>query len=125
MNILLLEPTYTAKFPPLGLMKIASYHKRCRGDFVWFSKGQPPNCVSETVRAKLQKSKYYSNHYDIGQLCEQVNVALEQGAWDRIYITTLFTYEWQRTIEMIEYAKTLVPPERIYVGGILATLMNG
>ncbi|MCL2299256.1 MAG: hypothetical protein FWC27_03805 [Firmicutes bacterium] len=53
MNILLLEPTYTAKFPPLGLMKIASYHKHCRGDFVWFAKGQPPAQVSENVRSKL------------------------------------------------------------------------
>lgn len=123
MNILLLEPTYTAKFPPLGLMKIASYHKHCRGDFVCFSKGQPPTQVSDAVRDKLQKSKYYSTRYDIGQLCEQATTVLEQNAWDRVYITTLFTYEWKKTVAMIEFAKTLVPAERIYIGGVLATLM--
>ena len=123
MNILLLEPTYTAKYPPLGLMKIASYHKHCRGDFVWFSKGQPPAEISDAVCSKLQRSKFYSTHYDIEQLCNQANSALQHGTWDRIYITTLFTYEWQKTIEMIEYAKILVSEERIYVGGILATLM--
>jgi len=123
MNILLLEPTYTAKFPPLGLMKIASYHKHCRGDFVWFSKGRPPAQVSEAVHAKLQKSKYYSTRYDIEQLCQQANAVLKQGDWDRVYITTLFTYEWQKTIDMIAFAKALVPPERICVGGVLATLM--
>ena len=100
MNILLLEPNYTAKFPPLGLMKIASYHKHCRGDFVWFSKGLPPTQVSEAVRAKLQKSKYYSTHYDIRQLCEQANNMLEHGVWDRVYITTLFTY-----LEATEYLR--------------------
>jgi len=123
MNVLLLEPAYTAKFPPLGLMKIASYHKHCRKDFVWFSKGQQPSEVSDEVSAKLRKSKYYSTRYDIDTLCDQANSTLQQGAWDRVYITTLFTYEWRRTIEMIEYAKTLVPTERIYVGGVLATLM--
>ena len=123
MNILLLEPTYTAKYPPLGLMKIASYHKHCRNDFVWFSKGPPPAQVSEAVRDKLLKSKYYGTRYDVGWLCEQANAVLEQSVWDRVYITTLFTYEWQKTVDMIALAKTLVLPERIYVGGVLATLM--
>jgi len=125
MNILLLEPAYTAKYPPLGLMKLASYHKHCRGDFVWFSKGRPPAQVSDAVRAKLQKSKYYSTHYDLDQLCGQASAALGQGAWDRIYVTSLFTYEWRKTIDMIEFAKTLVPPGRVYAGGVLATLMPG
>lgn len=38
MNILLVEPEYYTKFPPLGLMKIASYH-RSRGDEVRFVRG--------------------------------------------------------------------------------------
>ena len=71
----------------------------------------------------MQKSKYYSTRYDIEQLCQQANAALEQGAWDRVYITTLFTYEWQKAVDMIEFAKTLVLSERIYVGGVLVTLM--
>jgi hypothetical protein len=91
MNILLLEPDYPSKYPPLGLMKIAAYHKRQRGDFVWFAKGKPQEPQNRT--------------------------------WDRIYITTLFTYEWQKTIEIIDFAKQLVPIENILVGGVLATLM--
>ena len=38
MNILLAEPDYRSKFPPLGLLKIASYHKK-RGDAVTFVRG--------------------------------------------------------------------------------------
>lgn len=37
-NILLVEPDYRSKFPPLGLLKIASYHKGC-GDSVTFIRG--------------------------------------------------------------------------------------
>nr|VFK77762.1 MAG: Radical SAM superfamily enzyme YgiQ, UPF0313 family [Candidatus Kentron sp. SD] len=40
-NILLVEPDYRAKFPPLGLMKISTYHKS-RGDCITFVRGRDP-----------------------------------------------------------------------------------
>jgi hypothetical protein len=46
--------------------------------------------------------------------------------WDKIYISTLFTYNWKVTIETIKLYKDLVRGDisRIVVGGILATLMS-
>ncbi len=38
ISVLLVEPSYKAKYPPLGLMKISNHHKR-RGDEVLFCKG--------------------------------------------------------------------------------------
>lgn len=96
-KILILEPNYTAKYPPLGLMRIAYFHKYIRKDYpVIFAKGQ----LSE-------KSEY---------------VDME---WDRIYISTMFTYEWKETIRAIEYAKKLVNGDtsKIFIGGIACTLM--
>lgn len=44
--------------------------------------------------------------------------------WDRIYVTTLFTFEWEETIKTIEYAKQIAKSTAdIFVGGIAASLM--
>ena len=39
MKVLLVEPGYKNKYPPLGLMKISAYHKAL-GDEVIFVKGE-------------------------------------------------------------------------------------
>lgn len=92
-NILLIEPDYKCKQPPLGLMKISFFHKNILHDYVRFAKGRLPVALSETK-------------------------------WDRVYVTSLFTFEWKATIEAIEYAKTLVDSiDKIVVGGIAATLL--
>ncbi len=92
-NILLVEPAYKSKYPPLGLMKLATYHKR-KNDNVLFVKG--------------------------------CNPAVRHEIWDRIYITTLFTYTWKETIKTINYYRDTLfnySRDKIYVGGILASLM--
>ena len=93
-RVLLLEPSYQNKYPPLGLMKLAAYHK-ARGDEVRFTKG------------------------------EAVSPLLE-GPWDRVYVTTLFTFEWKRTSAAIDLAIHAAngQPERVFVGGIAASLMH-
>jgi len=47
-------------------------------------------------------------------------------AWDRIYVTTLFSFEWARTARSIDYALALAGGQahRIFVGGIAASLMH-
>src|SRR5690606_14505479 len=43
--------------------------------------------------------------------------------WDRVYVTTLFTFEWENTKKALNYALSVVKPEgKVYTGGILATL---
>jgi hypothetical protein len=47
-RILLIEPAYKNKYPPLGLMKIAQYHgPRGKRDFVTFIKGEEIGALSE------------------------------------------------------------------------------
>lgn len=92
-DILLLEPGYHNKYPPLGLMKISYFHKHICGDYVRFAKGELPEHLSGKK-------------------------------WDRVYVTTLFTFEWETTKKTIEYALNVVKdPTQVYTGGILASLM--
>lgn len=94
-NILLIEPGYRNKYPPLGLMKLAAYHgPRGRRDNVTFIKGE--------------------------------NRDVLRHVWDRVYVTTLFTFEWKRTAAAINFAIQAAgnQPERVFVGGIAASLMH-
>lgn len=93
-NILLIEPGYKNKYPPLGLMKIAQYHgSRGKKDNVRFIKGEDPTVLGT--------------------------------AWDRIYITTLFSFEYSRIKQSIDYALKVANghADKIFVGGIAASLM--
>jgi|SRR5579884_316009 len=94
-NILLIEPGYKNKYPPLGLMKIAQYHgPRGKRDHVRFVKGED-NSVFGT-------------------------------AWDRIYVTTLFSFEFSRIAKSIDFALLAANGHRdkVFVGGIAASLMH-
>ena len=94
-NILLIEPGYKNKYPPLGLMKIAEYHgPRGKNDHVRFIKGAD--------RSVLLK------------------------AWDRIYITTLFSFEYARIAKTIDFALEVAngQADKVFVGGIAASLMH-
>ena len=93
MNILLVEPDYKNKYPPIGLMKISTYHKT-RNDSVWFYKGKMPDAQ-----------------------WSQINI-------DRVYITTLFTFYYQKSVETVKYYCKRIAPDQIYVGGIMSTLME-
>ena len=46
-------------------------------------------------------------------------------AWDRIYITTLFSFEFARIAQSIEFALKVANgyADKIFVGGIAASLM--
>ena len=94
-NILLIEPGYPNKYPPLGLMKLATYHGSFgRGDRVTFMKGEDKEVLNR--------------------------------AWDRVYVTTLFSFEWKRTASAIDFAIRAAgnQPERVFAGGIAVSLMH-
>jgi hypothetical protein len=94
-NILLIEPGYKNKYPPLGLMKIAQYHgQRGKNDNVRFIKGEDKSVLST--------------------------------AWDRIYVTTLFSFEYAKTAQAIDFALGVAngQADKVFVGGIAASLMH-
>ena len=95
-NILLFEPSYKNKYPPLGLMKVAQYHRQQNKNHnIVFAKGED-------------------------------DPKLGAFQWDRIYITTLFSFEWKKTARAIDRAIELVGGQtrKIFVGGIAASLMT-
>ncbi len=50
----------------------------------------------------------------------------KEKKWDRVCITTLFTFHWKITIETIEFAKQICNDvKQVWVGGILASVVPG
>ncbi len=162
-KILLVEPNYKNKYPPMGLMKIATYYKKL-GDEVTFFKGDLKELVLEEIYKELLE-KLYSNekkifwekykpeiikfirqgriedfnkiplvneHLIISKLLKYYRYFFynkkyfekENRKWDRVVVTTLFTFYWKITTETINFVKNLCKNEdQIMVGGIMASIL--
>jgi hypothetical protein len=163
-NILLIEPKYRNKYPPIGLMKIATYHKRL-GDNVIFFKGDlkdlllnelTKKCVSKlkTINGTRDWQTFHKNVREYIRTKKSESIAgfeidrarysrllmnclnsfsdiyrkkqtKRYPKWDRVYVTTLFTFYWKVTVEAIQFAKDFVKDQQnIFVGGVLASLLH-
>lgn len=176
-KVLLIEPNYANKFPPVGLMKIATYYRN-RGEMygdeweVVFYKGDMKRFVIERITDKLIEKLNDAdgaNHnwyfykdilFDYirtrrTELLDSLPIMLpaasedenpvknivvsdlineakdkywkktweQEPEWDRVGVTTLFTFYWKITVETIEFAKKLVKdPANLMVGGVLASI---
>lgn len=162
-KVLLVEPNYKNKYPPMGLMKLSTYYKQL-GDEVTFFKGdlrelvlndtyedllvqlyanndgifwekhKPSICnylkkgSSESFEEIPQSNenpiikellKYYRKYYYNKEYFKP-----ENRKWDRVGITTLFTFYWDITIETINFVKCLCKDEKgIMVGGVMASIL--
>lgn len=160
-NILLIEPNYANKYPPIGLMKIATYH-RMLGDEVRFFKGDLDDFAAELLskecllrldkiddsinwKSRLHAIRQYIKspklshlwelNLDESKYKELVANCLSDFAdkfkkkdfpkYDRVYVTTLFTFYWKITVETIEFCKHLVGDKKdLLIGGVLASLLH-
>ena len=162
-KILLVEPNYKNKYPPMGLMKIATYYRNL-GDDVTFFKGDLKELVLNNTYEALLK-QLYANDDTIfwekykPQICQYIlkgrqdvlaeipltkeNVIVlelfkyyrkyfrnkeyfkpENRIYDRVGITTLFTFYWDITIETINFVKKLCKDEKdVMVGGVMASIL--
>ena len=162
-KVLLIEPNYANKFPPVGLMKLSTYYKNLGNWDVVFFKGDLKNFVIERITERcvkmfltidksidwsLKKDKIFEfiktrkknlipeigieqSNYSIlllGQLtdfkdCYWKGTWKKEPEWDRVGVTTLFTFYWDITVETINFAKLLVKNKKdLMVGGVLASI---
>lgn len=164
-KVLLIEPNYKNKYPPIGLMKLSTYHKQI-GDKVQFYKGELNKLIFDTLinqilekftfldsniywsNYKTQIAKYikYRHSSDIEFFFEIENLNHPKAyiewmkfycklfhnkkyeeifQWDRICVSTLFTFYWDITIHTINFSKKIVKsPNELWVGGVMATLLK-
>lgn len=160
-RILLVEPNYKNKYPPIGLMKIATYHKML-GDEVRFFKGEFTDFVLEQIYEELLK-KLSANDDTVGWTEHRADIIqyikkglstkytalaglsesqlvgenlkyyrryfnkkeyLDDPKWDRVCISTLFTFYWKQTIATINFFKRACKDiGEVKVGGVAATLL--
>lgn len=162
-QILLVEPNYKNKYPPMGLMKISTYYKRL-GDHVTFFKGDLRDLVLNDTYEMLKHQLYAINNEVFWeaykpQICEFLKrgstASLEEipehetnpliadllryyrkffrnkdyfkpefRKYDRVGITTLFTFYWDITISTINFVKQLCKtPDGVMIGGIMASIL--
>ena len=159
-KVLLIEPNYKNKYPPMGLMKLATYY-RMVGDDVRFYKGDMRSLAVDLICDDLIKhlsiifpevfwKDYYPILFEFIKLGKysilEANPIFEDDIvldavkeyrkkykgkdyftnprFDKVGITTLFTFYWDITIETINFAKKLCKKaEDVMVGGIMSSLL--
>lgn len=89
MKVLLVEPNYYSKYPPLGLLKISTMHKQ-KGDVVDYVVG-----MDDSI----------------------------SGKYDRVYVTSLWTWGWEDVWECVRYYKRLSPEAEVWLGGLYASII--
>jgi len=153
-KILLIEPNYRNKYPPMGLMKLATYYRK-RGDDVRFFKGDlkffAAQLLSEEFLSEVNEPKLGKHvpklieHIKTGKyapldaipdfrksaqetLLKVYRLRYLDGdftQFDVIHVTTLFTFYWRETIDTINFAKKFCSKTgRIFVGGIASTILH-
>ncbi len=161
-KVLLIEPNYSNKYPPIGLMKLATYYRN-RGWDVTFYKGDLKLFVIERIADRcIENFKAIDESVDwyvkrdefieyiktrresvieeihiersdfelilLGKLIEWKDYYWrgtwkKEPEWDRVGVTTLFTFYWDITVETINFAKLLVKKHKdLMVGGVLASI---
>ena len=162
-KVLLIEPNYSNKFPPIGLMKLATYHRNLgnwdvvfyKGDLVMFVIDRiTDRCIADlllidnSIDWSIRKDKIFeyirTRKRDVfesigtddsdfslllsGKLDDYKNyywkgLWKKEPEWDRVCVTTLFTFYWDITVETINFAKLLVKNKKeLNVGGVLASI---
>jgi hypothetical protein len=121
-NILLIEPNYKNKYPPIGLMKIATYH-RMLGDNVTFFKGNLKEFVIDLLTKKCVEKLYnidetinWSAHYEYIKQYLRNGKSLEYYEFPKSRFQVLIEEafkEQKNNFLSTEYKKTLF--DRVYV----------
>lgn len=140
-KVLLIEPDYKNKYPPMGLMKLATYFRRC-GDDVRFFKGDLRYLAAkilceqffEKIKKPIKLGKYYpklvdyirggqysylddipdfrnSEYEDIIKVYRKKFVDKKFPQFDIIGVTTLFTFYWKKSVDTVKSAKMFLKPK--------------
>lgn len=152
-KVLLIEPNYKNKYPPMGLMKIATYYRRCNDD-VRFFKGDLKKFAAQLLCEEfyaeagnpllgkffpklvefIKVGKYSSldaipdfrgsEYEEIIKIYRRRYKNNDFPLFDVVGVTTLFTFYWKQTIDTINYAKKFCKLNgKMLVGGIASTIL--
>ena len=74
----------------------------------------------------MKIASYHRDRSDVVRFVKGEDRSALLEAWDRVYVTTLFSFEWRRTAQAIDFAIKAAgnQTERVFVGGIAASLMH-
>lgn len=66
---------------------------------------------------------FFRQRGDVVRFIKGKSAAIRALGWDSVYVTSLMTFEWKRTIETVRFYQRTPGVDRVVVGGIAATLL--
>lgn len=129
--LLLNPPVYDTRYwdrwsQPYGLLRVATLLRRLgyRTELIDCLESSPKGRVRRSVKGKVTVGDVQMTFYHFGMSLSDLHSRLESLDYvpDQVYVTSIMTYWWESTRDVVSLVKEIFPQSEVLVGGIYPSL---